>query len=177
MLCWWCCYFLGLFFVGAVNFRAWYFLAGWFFVGCCFLWCDGFWWFFGLGCFWFGDGFNFLGGWFLFRFCWFLLVSVLLDAVRCCFYIGALVGLVVWFLWRFWAFVEFCQVVPFPICKFLNFVADWFIVQLGTPTALIFYFSKALGWMWLLNYCNFIFWFCNSFFWFSLAFTIDFFIN
>lgn len=49
---------------------------------------------------------------------WFLLVSVLLDAVGCCFYIGALVGLVVWFLWRFWVFVEFCQFVPFRICEF-----------------------------------------------------------
>jgi hypothetical protein len=44
--------------------------------------------------------------------------SVLLDAVGCCFYIGALVGLVVWFLWRFWVFVEFCQFIPFQFCEF-----------------------------------------------------------
>ena len=52
----------------------------------------------------------------------FLLVSVPfsvpLDAVGCCFYIGALVGLVVWFLWRFLVFVEFCQFVPFQFCDF-----------------------------------------------------------
>jgi hypothetical protein len=44
--------------------------------------------------------------------------SALLDAVGCCFYIGALVGLVVWFLWRFCNFAEFCQLVPFRFCKF-----------------------------------------------------------
>jgi hypothetical protein len=56
--------------------------------------------------------------WFLLVSVPFLLVSVLLDAVGCCFYIGALVGLAVWFLWRFLVFVEFCQLVPFRFCKF-----------------------------------------------------------
>lgn len=65
---------------------------GLFFVGCCFLWCDGFWWFFGLGCFWFGDGFNFLGGWFLFRFCWFLCFWMLWGVV---FILGR------WLVWWF----------------------------------------------------------------------------
>lgn len=98
----------------------------------------------------------------VFWFGWFLgLVSVPfsvpLDAVGCCFYIGALVGLAVWFLWRFLVFVEFCQFIPSPICKFLNFRVGLFTVQLETSTALIFIFLKALEWIRLLNYCNFIF--------------------
>jgi hypothetical protein len=59
-----------------------------------------------LGCFLdvvrFGDGFNFWGrgffGWVSVGFC---SVSALLDAVGCCFYIGALVGLVGWFFVAF----------------------------------------------------------------------------
>ena len=77
----------------------------------------------------------------------------------------------------FWHFAEFCQFIPSPICKFLNFRVGLFIVQLETSTALIFIFLKALEWMWLLTYCNFIFDFVIVFFIFSLAFTIDFFIN
>ena len=95
-----------------------------------------------MGGFWFWGWFQFLGGVVSVPF---LLVSVLLDAVGCCFYIGALVGLVVWFLWRFLVFVEFCQFIPSPICKFLNFRVGLFIVQLETSTRLILNFSKALG--------------------------------
>lgn len=74
--------------------------------------------FYGVMVFGFWDGFNFWG----LVSVPFLLVSVLLDAVGCCFYIGALVGLAVWFLWRFWVFVEFCQFVPFQFCEFLYFL-------------------------------------------------------
>lgn len=77
------------------------FFGGCFFVGLSFL---GLWWF--LVVFWFG------------RFLDAVPFSVLLDAVGCCFYVGALVGLVVWFLWRFWHFAEFCQFVPFQFCDF-----------------------------------------------------------
>ena len=136
----WGCFLLGLLILG----RDIFWLVG-------FL-CDAV--FCGVMVFWFGDGFNFWGV----GFCSVSVpFSVLLDAVGCCFYVGALVGLVVWFLWNFWAFVEFCQFVPSPICKFLNFGVGLFIVQLETSAPLIFYFSKALEWMWLLNYCNFIF--------------------
>ena len=55
--------------------------------------------------------------------------SVLLDAVGCCFYIGALVGLVVWFLYGFCNFAEFCQLVPFRFCEFLYFLGEWLTVQ------------------------------------------------
>lgn len=90
-------------------------------------------------------------------FCWFSVpFSVLLDAVRCCFYVGALVGLAVWFLWRFWVFVEFCQFVPFSICKFLNFRVGLFVVQLETSTRLILIFSKALGFGVVLALCFFV---------------------
>ena len=172
--CWWCSNFLGLFFVGAVNFRAVIFFGWLVFCWMLFFWL---WWF--LVVFWFGLFFGCckVWGWFQLLGVWFLLVSVLLDAVGCCFYIGALVGLVVWFLWRFCNFAEFCQFVPLPILEFLNFGAELFIVQLETSTRLIFIFLKALEWIRLFNYCNFIFWICNTFFDFSLAFTIDFFIN
>jgi hypothetical protein len=123
---------------------------------------------------------------------------VLLDAVRCDF-----LGLGVFCFWRwvgfcFWHFVEFCQFVPLPILEFLNFGADWFIVQLETSATLIFYFSKALGfgvvlalvffWCFVSLFLTFshipTFWetvklfiFCQTFFDIRLAFSIHFFIN
>lgn len=122
LLCWWCSNFWGAVFVGAVNFRAVIF-SGWLvFVWCCFFMV---WWF--LVVFWFGLFFGCckVWGWFQFLgagFCSvsvpFLLVSVLLDAVKCCFYIGRWL---VWFLWRFWVFAEFRQLVPFQFYEFLNF--------------------------------------------------------
>lgn len=136
LLYWWCCYFLRLFFVGAVNFRAWYFLAGWFFVGCCFLWCDGF----------------------------LVLVSVgfcsVFLAFGCCgllflyWGVGWFGGLV------FVGFLGFCRVLPVctvSILRVFIFFWGWLTVQLKTSTRLIFIFLKALEWMRLLNYCNFIF--------------------
>ena len=76
------------------------------------------------GCYKVWGWFQFLGGrgffgWVSVGFC---SVSVPLNAVGCCFYIGALVGLVVWFLWRFCNFAEFCQFVPFQFCEFLYFL-------------------------------------------------------
>lgn len=51
----------GCFLLGLLIFRAVIF-SGWLvFYVMLFLWRDGFWWFLGLGCFWFGDGFNFWG--------------------------------------------------------------------------------------------------------------------
>jgi hypothetical protein len=52
------------------------------------------------GGFWFGDGFNFWGGWFLFRFCWFLSFWMLWAVV---FILGR------WLVWWF----GFCGVFGF----------------------------------------------------------------
>jgi hypothetical protein len=91
--------FWGLFFVGSVNFRAVIF-SGWLvFCVMLFLWCDGFWWFFGLGMVSIFGAVVF-GVWFLFRFCWFLCFWMLWAVV---FILGR------WLVWWF----GFCGVFGF----------------------------------------------------------------
>lgn len=133
-------FFGGCFYVGAVNFRAWYFLAGWFFVWCCFWWCDGFWWFFGLGMVSIFGGFGFC--WFLFRFCWFL-----------CFWMPWAVVFILgrWLVWRFGfcgVFVILQSFASLYRFNFASFYIFWGVVNSSAVNvnASNFYFFKG-SWM------------------------------
>jgi hypothetical protein len=102
-----------------------------------------------------------------FWFGWFLgLVSVpfsvLLDAVGCCFYIGALVGLAVWFLWRFLVFAEFFQFLPFHFCVFWAFFVAGLLFVLLALCCLFFIFRRLLDSFGFLSSVSLLF--CQCFY-------------
>jgi len=151
LLVWWCCYFLGRFFCGWVLFCGW--CCFWWMVFCVmlFLWCDGFWWFFGLGCFLdavrFGDGFNFWG-------CGFLgLVSVpFLFRFLCFWMLWAVVFILGrWLVWWFGFYRVFGFLQSFASLYRFNFASfDVFLWVVNSSAVNVngsyFYFFKG-SWM------------------------------